>query len=40
VEDVNNNYKLSGYYEITGKMGPNNFISGLRGPNNIVFKDG
>lgn len=31
---------MSGYYEITGKMGANNFISGLRGPNNIIFSDG
>jgi len=31
---------MYGYYEITGKMGPNNLVSGLRGPNNIVFKDG
>jgi len=33
-------YTLSGYYEITGKMGANNFVSGLRGPNNLIFKDG
>lgn len=31
---------MSGYYEVTGKMGANNLISGLRGPNDIVFKDG
>jgi len=31
---------MYGYYEITGKMGANNIVSGLRGPNNIVFKDG
>ena len=33
-------YKMSGYYEVTGKMGGNNLVSGLRGPNNLVFKDG
>ena len=31
---------MSGYYEICGKMGTNNITSGLRGPNNIIFKDG
>jgi len=31
---------MYGYYEITGKMGNNNITSGLRGPNNIIFKDG
>lgn len=31
---------MYGYYENTGKMGGNSFTSGLRGPNNIVFKDG
>ena len=31
---------MSGYVEFTGKMGANNFVSGLRGPNNIKFKDG
>ena len=40
VEDRDDLYQLSGFYEITGKMGTNNFVSGLRGPNNIVFKDG
>ena len=40
VEDPDGLYTLSGYYEITGKMGANNFISGLRGPNDIIFKDG
>ena len=40
VEDINDGYKMYGYYEITGKMGANNIVSGLRGPNNIVFKDG
>lgn len=29
-----------GYYEVCGKMGANNIVSGLRGPNNVVFKDG
>ena len=40
VEDIDDGYKMYGYYEITGKMGANNIVSGLRGPNNIVFKDG
>jgi hypothetical protein len=40
LEDVDGEYKMYGYYEFTAKMGANNFISGLRGPNNIVFKDG
>jgi hypothetical protein len=31
---------MSGYYEITGKMSTNSFTSGLRGPNDIIFKDG
>ena len=31
---------MYGYYEITGKMGSNSMTSGLRGPNNIIFKDG
>lgn len=31
---------MYGYYEVTGKMGGNSFVSGLRGPNNIIFKDG
>ena len=31
---------MYGYYEVTGKMGANHFISGLRGPNNLIFKDG
>ena len=31
---------MTGYYEITGKMGANNFVSGLRGPNELVFADG
>lgn len=40
MEDANELYTLSGYYEITGKMGGNHFISGLRGPNELRFKDG
>lgn len=40
LEDVDGDYKMYGYYEVTGKMGANNFISSLRGPNNLVFKDG
>jgi hypothetical protein len=40
VEDPNGLYTLSGYYEIHGKMGGNHLISGLRGPNNLTFKDG
>ena len=31
---------MSGYYEVTGQMSANSFVSGLRGPNDIVFKDG
>jgi hypothetical protein len=40
LEDVDGMYKMYGYYEVTGKMGANHLISGLRGPNNLVFKDG
>lgn len=40
VEDPNGLYTLSGYFEICGKMGANNFVSGLRGPCFINFKDG
>ena len=40
MEDVDDLYKLYGFYEVTGKMGANNFVSGLRGPNNVIFKDG
>mmetsp|Transcript_22963 Transcript_22963/g.35430 ORF Transcript_22963/g.35430 Transcript_22963/m.35430 type:complete len:157 (-) Transcript_22963:394-864(-) len=40
VEDPEEKYTLSGYYEITGKMGANNLVSGLRGPNDLVFADG
>lgn len=40
VEDKEDLYKLFGYYEITGHMGGNSFTSGMRGPNNLVFKDG
>ena len=31
---------MHGYYEIHGKMGPNNLITGMRGPNYIRFADG
>jgi hypothetical protein len=40
LEDVDNAYKMYGYYEVTGKMGANHLISGMRGPNTIEFKDG
>lgn len=40
VEDVDGNYRMSGYYEVVGKMGANSLTSGLRGPTDIVFKDG
>lgn len=40
LEDVDGQYKMYGWYEITGKMNANNLVSGLRGPNNIIFKDG
>lgn len=40
MDDVNDLYKLSGYVEWTGKMGMNNVVSGLRGPNDIKFPDG
>ena len=40
IEDPDGLYKMLGYYEICGKMGTNNIVSGLRGPNNIVFADG
>ena len=31
---------MYGYYEIHGKMGANNFVTGMRGPNYIRFTDG
>jgi hypothetical protein len=40
VDDVENLYNLSGYVEWAGKMGVNNIVSGLRGPNDIKFPDG
>lgn len=40
IEGVNDLYKMYGYYEVTGKMGTNNLVSGMRGPNNLIFKDG
>ena len=39
-EDVQGKFTIDGYYEVTGKMGANSITSGLRGPNNIRFKDG
>ena len=40
VEGADDMYKMHGYYEVCGKMGGNNFVSGLRGPNDLIFKDG
>lgn len=40
VEDADGGYRLSGYLEVVGKMGANSLTSGLRGPCDIVFKDG
>ena len=40
LEGANNQYTMSGYYEVCGKMGANNLVSGLRGPNDLIFKDG
>jgi len=40
MEDVDDAYRMHGYYEIYGKMGPNHLLSGTRGPTNIIFKDG
>lgn len=40
LEDESDLYRMSGYYEVTGKMGGNHFVSGLRGPNDVIFKDG
>jgi hypothetical protein len=31
---------MYGYYEIFGKMGANNLMSGLRGPTTIEFNNG
>lgn len=33
-------YEFYGFYEFTANMGANHLKSGLKGPNNIVFKDG
>lgn len=33
-------YEFFGNYEFTANMGANHLKSGLRGPNNIVFKNG
>ena len=40
LEDVQGKYKMYGYYEIVGKLGATNLVSGLRGPNTIEFHDG
>ena len=40
VEDVDEGYRMSGYLEVVGKMSANSLTSGLRGPTDIVFKDG
>jgi|TARA_B110000305_G_C19404140_1_gene621765 hypothetical protein len=40
IEDKDGLYRMSGYYEVTGQMSANSFVSGLRGPNDVVFKDG
>jgi hypothetical protein len=40
VEDPDGDYTLSGYYEVTGSMGANSLTSGLRGPTDVIFKDG
>jgi hypothetical protein len=40
VEDIDKLYTLSGYYEYAGSMGNNCLTSGMRGPNEIIFKDG
>lgn len=40
MDDCENLYNLSGYVEWAGKMGVNNIVSGLRGPNDIKFPDG
>ena len=40
IEPADQSYKYYGYYEFTGKMGPNNLKSSLRGPNHVVFADG
>jgi hypothetical protein len=37
---VKEKYTMSGYYEVCGKMGANNLVSGLRGPNDLIFADG
>jgi len=33
-------YEFYGFYEFQGSMGANHLKSSLKGPNNIVFKDG
>jgi len=40
VEDPDGLYSLSGWYEVCGKMSGNTIVSGLRGPNDIIFADG
>jgi hypothetical protein len=40
MEDRDDLFKMYGYYEIYGAMSANSFKSGMRGPNNLIFKDG
>lgn len=40
LEGANNSFKMYGHYEFIGKMTGNAFISGLRGPCTLEFKDG
>ena len=40
LEDVDGLYKMYGYYQHYGTLGTNYLISALRGPTNVVFKDG
>lgn len=40
MEPEDESYKFWGFYEFTGSMSANSLKSGLRGPNNIMFKDG
>ena len=40
VEPKDGSYVMWGSYEFSGHMGANNFKNGLRGSNNVKFKDG
>ena len=40
IQDKDDEYEYWGYYEVYGQMGANSLKSGLRGPNNLRFKDG